>query len=296
METNLVSPVLFVVIVAAVIVVAFVAGCSATGGKGGATSGATSSAGTGADVGAETPTEPIAAASASGEGSLVSFSFSEHGTTAEPYFSYKITTSEDGRAVLSYSEDSGQTEGIGYLSKEQLDAIKQAFSEAGMASWDGFRGSNPNVLDGTSFSLSAKFSDGTRLSASGSNRFPTGYRDASEIIREAFDQVIAEGLEVDEGMVYERRYRSFDGGGARYYAVLYDSDVVSYSSYTSRDASYDPEADGSALYYNLRFMAKSPGEVKVAVYADGPLVESTDEPYETFTLTVDDALRISVSD
>ena len=45
-----------------------------------------------------------------------------------------------------------------------------------LASWDGFSGSDPNVLDGYGFTLEAVLADGTTIFASGSNKFPEGYR------------------------------------------------------------------------------------------------------------------------
>ena len=289
MESNLATPVVCALIAALVAVAAFASGCSSWGGTNNANGNTSSNqtAGTGA-------TNSSAGTDTASEETITSLSYAEYGTAAEPYFSYKITTTENGQAVLSYSADMGQSSGIGILSQAQLTALDQALSNAGVASWDGFRGSNPNVLDGSSFSFWMNRADGTRVSASGSNNFPTGYRDTSAAIKEAFDQVISQGLTVDESMTYERQYRSFDGGGPRYYARLSDWDVVSSEVYTSRDANYDETAEGSALYYNLQFMAKSPGQVTVQVFADGPLESNVDEPYEEFTLTVDDNFHISV--
>ncbi len=44
-----------------------------------------------------------------------------------------------------------------------------------LISWDGFSGSDPNVLDGYSFSFDATLADGKTISANGSNKFPDGY-------------------------------------------------------------------------------------------------------------------------
>ena len=49
------------------------------------------------------------------------------------------------------------------------------FAALGIASWDGFSGSNPHVLDGTMFSFEAEMQDGSRLSAHGSNAYPNNY-------------------------------------------------------------------------------------------------------------------------
>lgn len=49
--------------------------------------------------------------------------------------------------------------------------------KCGIPDWDGFHGTNSHVLDGKMFSFKAKLSDGTSVSASGSNAFPEHYRD-----------------------------------------------------------------------------------------------------------------------
>ena len=53
--------------------------------------------------------------------------------------------------------------------------IGGVFIDCDVASWDGFTGSDPHVLDGYSFSFEATLSDGTTISASGSNASPQGY-------------------------------------------------------------------------------------------------------------------------
>ena len=46
-----------------------------------------------------------------------------------------------------------------------------------VASWAGFRGSDPNVLDGYSMSFQVEFVDGSRIEAFGENKFPKNYHD-----------------------------------------------------------------------------------------------------------------------
>ena len=60
----------------------------------------------------------------------------------------------------------------------------------------GFDETDPDALDGESFSLSVAFSDGGAITASGSNRFPEGYADAAARI-EAFFQKLMESYEID---------------------------------------------------------------------------------------------------
>lgn len=51
--------------------------------------------------------------------------------------------------------------------------------------WNGFRGNNPpGILDGESGSFEAVLADGSSISASGSNNFPSGFRGLWRILRE----------------------------------------------------------------------------------------------------------------
>ena len=62
---------------------------------------------------------------------------------------------------------------------ENLQAIIDEYS---LRKWDGFSKSDSNVLDGSSFGFSARFDDGTRISASGYERYPKGYADVREAL------------------------------------------------------------------------------------------------------------------
>ena len=60
------------------------------------------------------------------------------------------------------------------LSREEVDIIKQALIEGDVISWDGFYKSDPDVLDGASFSLILKIDD-RNISAHGDNSWPNNY-------------------------------------------------------------------------------------------------------------------------
>lgn len=57
-----------------------------------------------------------------------------------------------------------------------LADVQKTLGEYGVEAWDGFYGKNPpDVLDGTSMSFECTMSDGSIISASGSNNFPENY-------------------------------------------------------------------------------------------------------------------------
>ena len=103
------------------------------------------------------------------------FELREQGDAA----AYQVLAAEPGDAgflrVMSYWEDfSGRQHKKRSLSVLPVD-VTRVFLTCGVADWDGFHGSDPNVLDGTTFSFEATFDDGTTVSASGTNSYPDGY-------------------------------------------------------------------------------------------------------------------------
>lgn len=72
--------------------------------------------------------------------------------------------------------------------EDLMEELTGIIEGADIASWDGFRGSTPYVLDGESFSLSLTYADGTNVYASGENRFPDGYHDAAGRMWELFER------------------------------------------------------------------------------------------------------------
>ncbi len=59
--------------------------------------------------------------------------------------------------------------------EENYQQMLALLNECEVMEWNGFNESNPNVLDGESFSFSATVNDGTTISAGGSNAYPKNY-------------------------------------------------------------------------------------------------------------------------
>lgn len=92
------------------------------------------------------------------------------GVHLEKYYSWnnwneESHTTEEDREML------GELDG----DIELYDQVVNLFDEAKVRKWDGFTGSNPNVLDGYGFSFEAELTNGKIISASGTNKFPEGY-------------------------------------------------------------------------------------------------------------------------
>ncbi len=67
------------------------------------------------------------------------------------------------------------------LTPEAMEKVSSVISKYNVRSWDGFDKVDRFALDGEGFYLYITFSDGSRISANGSNMFPKNYR---EVFRE----------------------------------------------------------------------------------------------------------------
>lgn len=85
-----------------------------------------------------------------------------------------IIRTQNGASVLL--EVDHQTREVEYpVNEEILDKAKDILEKYDMGKWNGYSGHNPMVLDGSSFSLLVRFTDGSSLSAHGNNNFPDHY-------------------------------------------------------------------------------------------------------------------------
>ena len=75
-----------------------------------------------------------------------------------------------------------------------VDTLTGFIGQYGMMSWDGFRGSDSMLLDGTQFSMHFTFADGTAVHAGGYGSFPVNYGDASSAIEAHFMQLLPEDM------------------------------------------------------------------------------------------------------
>lgn len=109
------------------------------------------------------------------EAELESFSYSETSMSAFPDEDYEVKKLEDGRVQLSRLEKKhdGYRESY-YVGPEVLDSIKQIMQEEKMMGYKSHYQTLMDVRDGTMWSLTARFADGTYLSSGGYMSWPSG--------------------------------------------------------------------------------------------------------------------------
>ena len=101
-----------------------------------------------------------------------------HGTMMEPIWSVSLIRQGEEAFVRIEPWDKEEEEFCDYpVEAEVLEKARVILETYDVASWAGFRGNDPNVLDGYSMSFQVEFTDGRKIEASGSNQLPKNCRD-----------------------------------------------------------------------------------------------------------------------
>ena len=119
-----------------------------------------------------------------------SFSFARSGAAVEQARSYQIV--ETGRGRFARLELYYAYFVVLPVTDEEMASFSALLSECGVC----FHETDPDALDGESFSLTAAFAGGGALAACGSNRFPANYAQTAARI-EAFFQALLANYEID---------------------------------------------------------------------------------------------------
>ena len=143
--------------------------------------------------------------------------------------------------------------------------LRQVVEECGLEAWDGFHESDPDVLDGESFSMELGYADGSAVYASGQNAFPERYREAVDRIEaileadrrsriagvyryegEGFGGDFTIALSADGSYSFsEGPLSSWQGGGT--WSVIYDAVYMTGADGDDRSLMFGVE-DGALVY------------------------------------------------
>ena len=122
---------------------------------------------------------------------IESFSYETVGTAMGSETALSIVREGDGFTVTQ-SFGGGRTVRRAYVGQTDGAQATDILRAHNALAWDGFAKSDPHMLDGTSFSLSIALSDGTAISARGTNSYPKGLSAAVKEIRDLFDRFLRE--------------------------------------------------------------------------------------------------------
>lgn len=119
---------------------------------------------------------------------ISSFSFRyTTGNYMDAWEEYRLT--ENGVAYSAYVKKDGIPDEQAFkaaVDGEFADKLTALLNKYNIAGWDGFQKYNKLVLDGNSFTLSVKTSDGRDIYANGYMRWPKHYREARDELTELF--------------------------------------------------------------------------------------------------------------
>ena len=119
--------------------------------------------------------------------------FCERSSYVKPVDGYEFRA-EDGKNtayfLLSYTEEPYTVP----VEQPWVDTLNSFVAQYGILSWDGFSGSAPGLLDGTSFGFELTLMDGTSVQAGGYGDFPDNYGDASAAIENHFLQLLPQDM------------------------------------------------------------------------------------------------------
>ena len=89
-------------------------------------------------------------------------------------------------------------------------ALTDLLRQHGMMAWDGFNQSVSALMDGTSFSVSFSFADGTRVHARGYGAFPPGYSQAASALDDLFLPLLPKELRSEVEKTYRELHSVAD--------------------------------------------------------------------------------------
>ena len=144
------------------------------------------------------------------------------------------------------------------------EELKQVIAEYDLEAWDGFHESDPNVLDGQSFSLELTYADGSTVYASGENAFPEHYFDAITSIT----------------AILEKEKMSHIAGTYRYEGEGFGGDFTltlnADGTYTFSEGPLSSYSGGGTwfAYYNSVYLTEENGYARASVFdiEDGALI------------------------
>ena len=176
------------------------------------------------------------------EAHIVSFSFSFDGTIGGNSHWYDVRV-EDGKVIMDVDELEHRDYGkmTDTVSMDFLQELEALCAKHNVRKYDGFRGTDPHVCDGSGFSLSIRYDDGKRIYAHGMNDFPKGYRAFSDDLHELFAPYCermhatalakkkAEGVSGDLTFILAVVAQSGDAGSDKYEVMLSRADIRQYN-------------------------------------------------------------------
>ena len=104
-------------------------------------------------------------------------SFSQQGMARTAISNRTIRRTEQGAEIVLELWEGEEPDYIFPVEPSVLEEVRALLETYDVGSWNGFKGSNRMALDGDSFGLYVEFTDGSTISAYGTNSFPPHYQE-----------------------------------------------------------------------------------------------------------------------
>ena len=104
-------------------------------------------------------------------------SFSQQGMARAAITNRIIRRTDQGAEIVLELWDGEEQDSVYPTDASVLQEARELLETYDVGSWNGFKGSNRAVLDGESFGFYVEFTDGSTISAYGTNSFPPHYRE-----------------------------------------------------------------------------------------------------------------------
>ena len=104
-------------------------------------------------------------------------SFSQQGMARAAITNRIIRRTDQGAEIVLELWDGEEPDSVYPTDASVLQEARELLETYDVGSWNGFKGSNRAVLDGESFGFYVEFTDGSTISAYGTNSFPPHYRE-----------------------------------------------------------------------------------------------------------------------
>lgn len=103
--------------------------------------------------------------------------FSKQGMARTAITNRTIRRTDQGAEIVLELWDGEEPDSVYPADASILQEARELFETYDAGNWNGFKGSNRAVLDGESFGFYVEFTDGSTISAYGTNSFPPHYQE-----------------------------------------------------------------------------------------------------------------------
>ena len=213
-----------------------------------------------------------------GHGAAASVEYAVFGGMENESFSMELTPGNGARESILTVRDNNREEKhtVSITAMRDLSGYIERLQPE---TWEDYPDSEFFAYDAPTVLVTVRYEDDECFSLSNSQE---GAREILGNIRCFLESCLAENREP-----FVLTFRSFEGGGPSFRAVISEPEKLECVIRTEYDEPGDPIPPGSAYSVIMEFRGRIPGTVEVYVETDGPLVPAEDIPPAVYVLEID---------